>query len=133
MVQPRAEAQAIDTFNGNLVAVPVGVARELGGIDGEFAHAWADIDYGLRAGAAGFAVVLAPGTFGTCPRNEPNYSGSILTRWRRHRSRKGGGQPTSIKRLITRHEPTKWPWAGWASVTLWWAREIEASLRGRRA
>lgn len=123
--------QPIDTFNGNLVCVPVTVARALGGIDGEFAHAWADLDYGLRARAAGIPVLLAPGTYGTCPRNVPNRSGSILARWRRHRSRKGGGEPASVERLIRRHEPAKWPWAQWASTALWWIREGTMKLRGR--
>lgn len=130
VVEPNDRLQAIDTFNGNLVLVPVTVARALGGIDGEFAHAWADIDYGLRAREAGIPVLLAPGTYGTCQRNAPDLSGSILTRWRRHRSRKGGGEPASIERLIRRHEPAKWPWAQWASVARWWVREGTAKLRG---
>lgn len=131
IVEPGDQLQPIDTFNGNLVCVPVPVARTLGGIDGEFSHAWADIDYGLRAREAGIPVLLAPGTYGACPRNAPSHSGSILTRWRRHRSRKGGGEPTSIQRLITRHEPGKWPWAQWASIVLWWIREGTAKLRVR--
>lgn len=132
IVEPGDQLQPIDAFNGNLVCVPVPVARTLGGIDGEFSHAWADIDYGLRAREAGVPVLLAPGTYGTCPRNVPNHSGSILARWRRHRCRKGGGEPASIERLIRRHEPAKWPWAQWASVALWWIREGGAKLRGRR-
>lgn len=131
MVEPCDHPQPIDTFNGNLVCVPIPVARTLGGIDGEFAHAWADIDYGLRAREAGIPVVLAPGSYGACQRNAPNHSDSILTQWRRHRSRKGGGEPTSIRRLVKRHEPAKWPWAQWASVGLWWIREGTARLRGR--
>lgn len=130
IVEPGDRLQPIDTFNGNLVCVPVAIARTLGGIDGEFSHAWADIDYGLRAREAGIPVLLAPGTYGTCPRNAPNHSGSILTRWRWHRSRKGGGEPASVKRLIRRHEPAKWPWAQWASTALWWVREGTTKLRG---
>lgn len=127
-VQPSAQLQPVDTFNGNLVCIPVKSARVLGGIDGEFAHAWADIDYGLRAGKAGIPTLLAPGTYGTCPRNSPDQTGSIITRWHRYRSRKGGGEPASIKRLIQRHEPAKWPWAQWASIARWWFSE----LRGNR-
>lgn len=130
VVEPSDRLQEVDTFNGNLVCVPVPVARALGGIDGEFAHAWADIDYGLRARETGTSALLAPGTYGACSRNVPNRSGSILARWRRHRSRKGGGEPASVKRLIRRHEPAKWPWAQWASTTLWWVREGTTKLRG---
>lgn len=128
-VDPSESLQVVDTFNGNFVCVPVTVARELNGIDGGFSHAWADIDYGMRATASGHTVVLMPGTVGTCPRNEPDHSGTILAQWRRFRSRKGGGDASSIKRLVKRHEPLKWPWAQWVTVVLWWLKAAREGIR----
>ena len=52
-------ATSSDTFNGNVVLVPQAIYLAVGGIDGHFAHAFADLDYGLRARARGFEVVVA--------------------------------------------------------------------------
>jgi GT2 family glycosyltransferase len=59
----------IDTFNGNVVLIAQRVVDEIGLIDPTFSHATGDVDYGLRATAAGVPVLLAPGTVGTCRRN----------------------------------------------------------------
>jgi GT2 family glycosyltransferase len=66
----------VETFNGNVVLVPKAVYRTVGGIDGAFSHAYADLDYGLRARALGFDVVVAGSSVGTCAR------GSRLGTWR---------------------------------------------------
>lgn len=55
-----------DTFHGNSVLVPIQVAHRLGGIDGRYPHAYADIDYGLRATRAGIPVVQMAGIVGEC-------------------------------------------------------------------
>lgn len=123
LVQPGNGTIPVDTFNGNLVLVPVSVAREMGGIDGVYAHALADIDYGLRARRRGIHVNLAPGTFGECARNAAS-SGSRIEQWRRFRSVKGGGHYQSTKRFIKRHAPKAWPWALLTSYAAWWARAI---------
>jgi GT2 family glycosyltransferase len=65
-----AEPQNTDTFNGNCVLVPVGCFERIGMLDPIFTHTMGDFDYGLRAGEAGIRMVVAPGTFGTCPKNE---------------------------------------------------------------
>lgn len=63
------EAQEADTFNANCVLVPMTVYAKLGTLDTAFTHAMSDYDYGLRARAAGFKVIVAPTTVGTCARN----------------------------------------------------------------
>ena len=68
VVEPGAHPRDADTFNGNVVLIPRGVHDRVGSIDGRFAHAHADFDYGFRARQAGFRIVVAPGTVGTCRR-----------------------------------------------------------------
>jgi glycosyltransferase involved in cell wall biosynthesis len=72
-VPPSAVAQPCDTFQGNIVLVPIAAHRRLGGISAVFAgvQGMADTDFGLRARRAGLPVVQAPGTLGTCAAN-PN-------------------------------------------------------------
>ena len=63
-----------DTFNGNLVFIPIAISKAIGPIDGEFAHAYADIDYGLRARAQGVKIGVIPGFIGICETNpQPKY------------------------------------------------------------
>lgn len=115
---------AVDTFNGNLVAVPVYVARSLGGIDGKFSHAFADIDYGLRAQQNGISVTLAPGTFGTCAPNPVPPRGSVMDDWRKFVGRKGGGNFASISRILRKIRPHSWPVFVAATYSLWWVRQL---------
>jgi GT2 family glycosyltransferase len=65
-----SEPQDADTFNANCVLVPAGCVERIGTLDPVFTHAMGDFDYGLRAREAGMRVVVAPGSVGTCPRNE---------------------------------------------------------------
>ena len=58
--------QPCTTFNGNVVLVPKSVYRRVGGIERRFSHAYADFDYGLRARALGFQVVVSGNAVGTC-------------------------------------------------------------------
>lgn len=118
------EFVSVETFNGNLVAVPVRTARRLGGIDGGFSHGLADIDYGLRAHRLGVRVVLAPGTFGSCARNPADNRGSIIERWRRFVGPKGGGNFRSVSRFGLRHSPLRFIPALLISYLLWWVRAL---------
>lgn len=119
-VAPNSSAQSVDTSNGNLVAVPVRIARLLDGIDGGFSHALADIDYGLRCGRLGVPVLLLPGTLGTCSRNPAPPKESVLQAWRRFTGVKGGGHFGSTRRVIRKSNPYSWPF--WISATYakWW-------------
>ncbi|SDP36468.1 Glycosyltransferase, GT2 family [Microbacterium testaceum StLB037] len=114
----------VDTFNGNFVVVSVAVAREIGGIDGEYSHALADIDYGLRCRKRGIDVLLMPGTLGTCPRNESPRGLSIITEWKRFVGPKGGGNPASLSRYLRKSSPASW--FVWLPVTYatWWAKNL---------
>lgn len=118
------EVVAVDTFNGNVVLVPVPLARRVGGIDGAFSHALADIDYGLRVDKIGGRVLLAPGTFGTCPRNPPLSQLPIREEWQRFRGIKGGGNPASLRHFLRRHAPRRRMIATTWTIGIWWIRQV---------
>lgn len=82
------------TMNGNCTLIPRAVAKVVGNIDPHYQHSFGDVDYGLRATAAGFAVYAVPGYIGTCSEN--NYDGSwtdkrlpLRRRWELMQSPKG--------------------------------------------
>lgn len=131
-VQPDERTQPLDTFNGNLVLVPMPVVRRLGRIDGGFAHQLADVDYGFRARRAGIAVLLAPGTFGVCPTNPPRASRGALADWRDYRSPKGGGHAASMRRALRRSAPLTWPVWMLQTSALWWLRAAGRALTAQR-
>ncbi len=68
-VAPGTTPQSVDTFNGNVVLISAEAAARVGNLDPVFEHAMGDIDYGLRARAAGLALWMAPGVHGTCSKN----------------------------------------------------------------
>lgn len=73
-----------DLFTGNFVYVPRSVYEKIGMISGEYAHAWADSDYAMRAKRAGVKVVSC-GIVGKCEGhpNRPSLKGlSIVERLR---------------------------------------------------
>jgi GT2 family glycosyltransferase len=65
-VQPGSEPQRCETMNGNIVLVPRSVVQRVGNIDPAYVQPMGDLDYGLRASAAGCEVWIAPGTVGLC-------------------------------------------------------------------
>ncbi|GLZ46963.1 acetylglucosaminyltransferase [Actinomycetospora sp. NBRC 106375] len=66
LVPPGDEPRQSETMNGNIVLVPRAVVRRIGNIDPAYIQQLGDLDYGLRARAAGCEVWLAPGTAGLC-------------------------------------------------------------------
>lgn len=122
LVEPSEPMKRIDTFNGNFVVVPMKTARSMGGIDGGFAHALADIDYGLRANRKKIPVLLAKGSFGTCARNVDSTNRTILQAWRDFVGRKGGGHLMSQIRILRRTNPIIWPFILSGTYVLWWLR-----------
>ena len=58
-----------DTMNGNCTLIPRSVASTIGNLDDRFSHNFGDIDYGLRAVKAGFAIYMTPGFIGVCRAN----------------------------------------------------------------
>lgn len=126
-VQPSEETVQVDTFNGNFVCVPIAVAKELGGIDGEYSHAWADIDYGFRCRRLGVPMLLAPGTFGSCRLNLVN-TAPIRIEWSRFTGPKGAGNVRSLRRLLSRHGGPFWRVFFIGTYLLWWVRHTTRSL-----
>jgi GT2 family glycosyltransferase len=113
LVEPAGVDQDVATFNGNVVLVPRAVYEAVGGIDGAFAHAYADIDYGLRVGELGHRSVLAGRTVGSCARNPSvgAWTDKALPSWRRVRLLHGrkGAPPRSGARFLRRHGGPAWP------------------------
>jgi GT2 family glycosyltransferase len=70
LVRPRDTPAEVETFNGNVVLISRAVREAVGPIDGRFAHAIADFDYGRRAAQANVVNLLGPGTIGTCTREQ---------------------------------------------------------------
>lgn len=66
----QSSAQPCDTFNGNVVLVPIRIVEQLGHIDQALPHAMGDIDYGLRARQLDIGVIQTPRSVGVCERNE---------------------------------------------------------------
>lgn len=122
MVQPADQPQEVDTFNGNLVVVPLLVARRLGGIDGGYSHGLADIDYGLRCGRANIRILLAPGTYGICPRNPAIPRGGTREDWLAFTGAKGGGNFLSLKRVLRKSHGRAWLAFIALTYSTWWVR-----------
>jgi GT2 family glycosyltransferase len=112
-IEPTADTQTVDAFNGNFVLVPRRVYLTVGTIDGRFEHAYGDIDYGFRVSRAGFRSVLAPGYFGSCTRNllVGTWRDAAVPRSERLRLLLG---PKAMPirphvRFLRRHAPMSWP------------------------
>ena len=76
-----------DTMNGNFVLIPRAVAEAIGNISDVYIQQMGDLDYGLRANAAGFDIWIAPGTIGWCadhprrPRRDEALISSLKQLW----------------------------------------------------
>lgn len=129
-----SEGIRVDAFNGNIVLMPVHVARAIGPIDGGFSHAFADVDYGVRASTSGVPVWVTGGIVGYCSRNPAVVQPSLAAAWRSYVGKKGAGNPGSLLRYLRRHQPRSWWFFFTSSYVLWWARNLRRSLhRGRTA
>jgi GT2 family glycosyltransferase len=71
LVRPGSEPRPCESMNGNVVLVPRAVVRQVGNIDRAYIQQMGDLDYGLRARAAGCEVWVAPGTVGVCASHPP--------------------------------------------------------------
>jgi GT2 family glycosyltransferase len=83
-----------DTMNANFALIPAEIARVVGNLDARFHHQFGDLDYGLRAGWAGFDLVVAPGFVGTCSENSVrgtwrDLDATLRVRWKDLLSPKG--------------------------------------------
>jgi len=102
------EPTEADTFNGNFVLIPWQTARMIGSIDGEFAHAYADCDYGLRAKELGVSVLILPGFLGFCDANIEPVRTSVLKEIRELSNIKNSPLRSQV-RFFKRHGGLEWP------------------------
>ena len=107
-----------DAFHGNVVLLRRAIYERVGYIDGRFGHGLADYDYALRARAAGFRVLVAPGIVGMCRANATrgtwaDASLPLRARWRHFLGPKGRA-PRRVARYLRRHGGPVWPafWVG---------------------
>lgn len=98
LVEPGDEPRPCETMNGNTVLIPRAVVQRVGNIDPAYVQKMGDLDYGLRARAAGCSVWVAPGTIGTCAR---------------HPARRSDERPLrdELRRLWSTKELPPGPWA----------------------
>lgn len=113
LMAPLDVPTTVDTVHGNVLLVPRETYRLVGGIDGHFAHSYADNDYGLRLRQAGGENVLIAGHVGTCAPNDiigANLDPSLafFVRWRFLNSRKGRPLGSQV-RYLRRHGGPCWP------------------------
>lgn len=138
-IAPATQSQPCDTHNGNVVLVSAQAAACLGNLDAGFTHGMADMDYGLRAVAAGVPVFVAPGFAGRCIIDhtvEGSYKDPSLPlarRWRLLTSPKG--LPVDAWWLMCRrHAGVFWPiHFAWPYVSTLLARPTRRGTGARGA
>lgn len=113
LVAPVDVPTNVDTVHGNVLLVPRDTYQLVEGIDGGFAHSYADNDYGLRLRRAGGENVVIAGHVGTCAPNHimsANLDPSLpfSARWRFLHSRKGRPLGSQV-RFLRRHAGLFWP------------------------
>jgi len=118
------EVTSIQTFNGNFVIVPKLVAELVGGIEGRYTHALADIDYGLRARKLGVSILVLPGTCGICAANIQTREKRISKRWAAFTGVKGGGNPQNLRRILFLTSKFSWPFWWIATYCTWALKEL---------
>ena len=106
LVHPGDGPRQAETMNGNCVLVPREVVSRIGNLAAAYTHGMGDYDYGHRATRAGCEVWVAPGTIGTCARNQPPSRAASLHEHRRRSVSPTGGLPPSEWLTFTRR------WAG---------------------
>lgn len=110
-IRPAGDAaRPIESFNGNIVLVPDGVYRVVGGFSRAYRHGFGDIDYACRARRSGVPIWLAPGHLGSCTMDK-------VSRWER-------ADVPLWQRLVALHRPTGCPPWELAVLTIrhggWW-------------
>jgi GT2 family glycosyltransferase len=111
LVRPTGRVTELDTVHGNVLLVPAATAELLGSIDGNYEHAYADFDYGLRLRQQGGVALLAPDHVGTCRSNDLNSQvrdAPWRDRWAFLLSRKGMPIRSHV-RYLRRHGGPIWP------------------------
>ena len=73
VIDVNGEPQEIDTINGNVLLVPHSVYIKIGAIDNFFEHAYADLEYSLRARRNGITILLTAKHVAECKRKTLDY------------------------------------------------------------
>ena len=113
LINPGDRPIAIDTFHGNVVLIPAWALDAVGGIDGSYEHAFADIDLGLRLKKAGVQMFLAPMIAARALPNSDRidsygFTWHFIRRLRILTSRKEM-PPRSMVKFLRRHTGNAWP------------------------
>lgn len=132
LVEPNGVLQPVDTYSGNLVFVPMRVARALGGIDGSLSHFGADTDYGFRVRETGFEILLLPRIVGSCAQNPERPLGRVMEDWRTFVGVKGRGNFTTLKGILRKRYPRTWLGYVFVTYSHWWGRRLLATRPGQR-
>lgn len=133
LIHPNGTTQDADTCHGNVLLVPATTLAAVGGIDGGFAHGYADFDYGLRVRKAGGRVLLSPSPVGACAANDmfdarTRAAGTLRERVRVIRDVKGRPWRSEV-RYLRRHAGVLGP----AVMAIPYLKAVGASGRRRRA
>ena len=124
-IPPGDTPRRAETMNGNLVLVPRDVVERLGTFDPAYRHGIADYDYGLRAGALGIEVWVAPGFLGDCTRNHPSGTQLAGRASLRQTLSLKGVPPSGWLAFTRRHAGPLWP-------VYWASPYVRAALRWQR-
>ena len=79
IVDINGKPQKIDTFNGNVVLIPHSVYDKIGIIDNYFEHAYADVEYSLRAAKHDIQILLTAKHIAECKRDKVDHDKIINT------------------------------------------------------
>ena len=79
IVDINGKPKKIDTFNGNVVLIPHSVYEKMGIIDNYFEHAYADVEYSLRALKYDINILLTAKHIAECKRDKVDHDKMINT------------------------------------------------------
>ena len=124
LVAPGATPVPVDTVSGNVVLVSAGAFARLGNLAPDFVHIFGDLDYALRARAAGIPVIAGSGWSGTCEGADVRGTSldPALGRWRRLQRRLGEEGQTHVRdwRVLARRHSGLGPLSvAYALVPYW--------------
>tara|TARA_B100000787_G_C16169485_1_gene285660 strand:+ start:399 stop:1256 length:858 start_codon:yes stop_codon:yes gene_type:complete len=74
LVKVNGNPQKIDIFNGNVVLIPNSVYNKIGMMDNYFEHAFADIEYSLRAAKHNVKILLTAKHIAECKRDNLDHN-----------------------------------------------------------
>ena len=121
LIPPHGQPVRCESMNGNCVLVASSISQRIGILNPALSHLMGDIDYGLRATAAGFSIWVMPGPAGTCRSNSDvgtwrDASLGIALCWAKAKSPKGV-PPLERLAFAKAHAGMLWPIC-WSSAYL---------------